>query len=137
MSKTVIILRAASGAGKSTFADYISELSDGNTIICSADDYFITNGKYLFDPRNLGKAHFECQRKFLNALSRKESLIIVSNTNSKESEFKYYEEAAKDFGYTTFFLVLEKRHNGENQHDCPDYSIEMQANNIKSNLKLC
>ena len=137
MGKTVIILRSTSGAGKSTFAEYITSLKSENYTIVCADDYFVdSKGNYNFNAQDLGKAHSECRQKFLNALSIGTELVVVANTNSKPSEFEFYEEAAKEFDYQVFFIVLEKRHNNNNLHNCPQSSIERQAQNIKNSLKL-
>ncbi len=133
--KTVILLRACSNAGKSTFASYLQNLK-GDAVVCCADDFFYQNGEYKFNPKGLGAAHGECHRKFIEAIEAGKELVIVSNTNTAHREFQFYIDNAEDNGYMVFSVVLEKRHNWVNDHNCPEASIIKQSENIKNSLKL-
>lgn len=129
--KTVTILRAPSNSGKSSFAEYLKYISNGNVVICCADDYFVyQDGSYHFNPSLLGEAHNQCKEKFLRALDNNSTNIIVANTNSKESEFSYYIEKAEKRGYRVYSVIIENRHGNKNEHNCPDHAIERQRKNI-------
>lgn len=135
--KDVYILRAVSGAGKSTIA---KKLSQGykNAVTCEADVYFIDNtGKYNFDASKLGAAHAWCRSMFENALEDESvDAIIVSNTNTSSKEFKTYEALANSAGCNVFFLVIENRHGNNDVHGVPNDIKENQEKRIKNSLKL-
>lgn len=143
MTKPVIILRGVSGSGKSTLADFLYfNLFDAGlskNVICCADDYFIDKNtrKYVFDITKLGAAHKWCQKKFDEALIDPDvNVVIVSNTNTKESDFKYYLEKAKEFDCRIFSLVVENRHGNTDIHSVPKETLENQKKNIYNSLKL-
>ena len=133
MSKTVIITRGTSGAGKSSFAELVAE---PKVIVC-ADFFFEKNGGYDFDPSKIGQAHQQCKDAFDAACVNPDvANIIVANTNTKASDFKYYVDKANEYGYKIVFVVLEKRHDGVNQHNVPSEVLERQHNNLINSLKL-
>ena len=133
--KNVILIRGVSGAGKTTIANI---LSNNKGTICCADDYFTDDeGNYNFDASKLALAHTECQQKFLRLLNdHEESLIIVANTSTKDSDFNFYIEEAKKRNIAIFSLVLENRHGNKNIHNVPEHVLERQKENIKNSLKL-
>lgn len=134
-SKVVYILRSVSGAGKSTLAEKLIENTTG--IICCADDYFTQDGNYNFDASKLGEAHNYSRKLFDSALfDFHTSTIVVSNTNTKLSDWIYYEDTAKKHGALVFFIVVENRHTGKNVHGVPQETLFRQEHNIKSTLKL-
>ncbi len=135
MNKVCIILRGTSSCGKSTFASYLSSLKDG-AVVCCADDYFEKTGEYIFDRTKLGHAHNECFDKFLSAIMTDVEMVIVANTSTTEKELSRYSEMALECGYTIFYTVLEKRHEGTNSHGCPDFTIQRQDQNLRNSLKL-
>jgi predicted kinase len=97
MSNTVIILRGASGSGKSTY----TKKNFPGAFVCSADHYFHSgpNGEYNFNPSKLGQAHGQCRSKFLHALYDDVPVIVVDNTNTRIDEMEYYVKNAKEHGY--------------------------------------
>ena len=95
----LVILRGVSGSGKSTRTmEFIAEKTN-NFSVCSADDYFMNAGVYVFNPSFLGAAHAACKNKARHAIKEKVGLIIIDNTNTQTWEFKDYVEMAKDAGY--------------------------------------
>lgn len=141
-SRVVVLLRGCSGSGKSEFANYLACLTDEvsscpKVCIVSADDFFTDkDGNYNFNHEKLGLAHRQCKNKFFTCLKENVPLIIVSNTNSKEYEFNYYLDIAKQFNYTVFSIVIENRHGNKNSHNVPEATIQKCAENIKNSLKL-
>ena len=101
MSKKVIIMHGIPGSGKSTKAKELVKClgMDEITAICSADDYHMVNGEYVFKPKNIRKAHDTCKSKFVKALKDGVPLVIVDNTNICEEEWFFYDCVGREFGY--------------------------------------
>ena len=135
-SKIIWILRGCSGAGK----DFVTSKLSQNIgwIDVSADKYFTDDdGNYNFDVDRLGDAHNQCRVAFIEAL--KESTVtnvIVNNTNTMEKEWAFYKETAEKYGCDVIFLVVEKRHDGQNSHNVPSEVIDRHEERIKNSLKL-
>lgn len=108
--KTVIIMRGFPGATKST---WLSKNFKG--IICSADDFRMIEGKYVFDERTKD-AHAKCLRKFTQAIviphwygdsmTPVES-IAVDNTNVTRAEVAPYYRLAQAYGYEVRIVTLD------------------------------
>ena len=93
----VIILRGPSGAGKSTYSKKLK-----GALVVSADDFFMKDGEYLFDPKKLPEAHGQCLRRFAHAVSSPDSkhdLIVVDNTNTTAVEVAPYAALALAYGH--------------------------------------
>lgn len=136
MTKTIYLLRGASGSGKSTFADSIKNLNP-DTLICCADDYFVNKlGDYVFDVSELSEAHTFCKNNFHLGIIEDKNTIVVSNTNTREWEWSFYEDLGRKHGYQIFHIILENRHGGENIHGVPQEVLETQKERILSDIKL-
>lgn len=136
VQKVVIILRGASGSGKSSFAKQLA-LGYDNAVICEADQYFMNNGKYVFDATQLGAAHAFCRKTFESAMENDDcDAVIVSNTNTTRKEFAFYEKYAQDASSKIFFIVVENRHGNKDIHGVPQEIRETQVARIKNSLKL-
>lgn len=130
MTRKVVILRGASGSGKSTYIK--NHLPDA--YVCSADHYFEKSGKYVFDVNKLPAAHEECKRKFRKALKEKLPLIVVDNTNTKWWEMKPYVLDAHDAGYEVEFVRLETPVDvaaKRNLHNVPFDAVQKMANRMQ------
>jgi tRNA uridine 5-carbamoylmethylation protein Kti12 len=93
----VTIFRGLPGSGKSTMAAR-SARTLTSSVICSADDYFMVNGEYRYEPRLLKDAHRECLLKFLTALQEHSAMwIAVDNTNITTAEIAPYYALAEVF----------------------------------------
>lgn len=116
------------GAGKSTWA----KKSGG--VVCSADDFFLSgDGEYIFDFKYLGQAHYECRKKFSDALKNKEEHIVVDNTNLDIADMTFYLHAAESEGYeVTFRLFLTSigSHLMEARHGVPDFKLLQQLSRL-------
>lgn len=114
-NKSLVILRGVPGSGKSTFANLIA--GGDESIICCADDFFMHDGKYEWAREKLGQAHKECFEKCQGLLERSVPLVVVANTNVKESDFNQYIELGEKYGYTIFSVIVENRHGNNNVHN--------------------
>jgi predicted kinase len=120
MTKILYILRGLPGSGKSTVAETLAENTKG--VIACADDYFMVDDVYCFDYNKLKEAHTlsknVCELGMLNEIP-----VIVSNTSTTDRELEPYMELAKKYGYMVFSLIVENRHGGINNHNCPEHVI--------------
>ena len=96
------IMRGGPGSGKSWFVRNLVPLSISPIppTVCSADDFFINDeGEYSFDPKWLGRAHGACLKKCVEAIMRRED-VIIDNTNSKQEEMLPYLALCQAFDYS-------------------------------------
>lgn len=100
----VVLMVGIAGSGKSYTA---KKISNDEVVICSADSYFMKDGKYSFDKSKIHEAHKQCQQTFLKALSEEKDRIIIDNTNVNNKERIYYIKQALDKGYHVIMIVLE------------------------------
>jgi predicted kinase len=129
MEKTLFILRGLPGSGKSTLAKTLG----GNHY--EADMYFINaSGKYEFDASKIKEAHGWCRDQVWMDMIKDEPLIVVSNTFTQEWEMKPYLDLAKGYGYKTYCLIVENRHEGINEHGVPEGKIEQMKNRFELKL---
>lgn len=104
--RTVTILCGIPGAGKSTLRAH----TYAGVPVCSADDYFVEDGVYRFDPSKLPAAHAACLRRFVYLLTeRQEDItdIVVDNTNTTVAEIAPYAALALAYGYTLDIVTVE------------------------------
>lgn len=85
--RTCFVLRGYPACGKSTLAKQLSK--EHNAVICSADDYWMTNGKYVFDASKLRLAHNQCFETFKSAISDGHN-VVIDNTNLKYTDMCRY-----------------------------------------------
>ena len=117
----VVILSGISGSGKSSYIRTLSERvwyphfdcgdMDSYTlpaILVSADHYFMTHlgGKYEFDFTKLSLAHGSCFRYFIEAIQNKNTLVIVDNTNTDNSEISPYYLGSQAYSYDVSIVTF-------------------------------
>jgi len=117
MEKVLIMVRGLPGCGKSSFAELLSRA------ICTADDFHMRNGKYVWTYERAGAAHIWCQRKCQRFMKAQAERIVVANTSTTERELKPYYDLARQFGYVVYSVVVENRHNGVNVHEVPEATL--------------
>lgn len=123
--KTLYILRGPSGVGKSTLA---KDLGAKETF--SADDYFMKDDSYEFDPSDLAAAHGTCQKLTEEAMKNRVSPIAVDNTFTTRREIKPYAILAKNYGYKLEFVEPDWTPNLRNEDGTwnADFIEQMQKN---------
>jgi len=128
----LVLLRGLPGAGKSTFANIIS--GGAGYAHFEADMYFTKDGEYKFDPLQIKMAHNWCMIQTEKAMADDTAIVIVSNTFTQEWEMEFYYEKAEYYGYQVHSIIVENRHNGVNEHGCPDDKIEQMKNRFEIKL---
>lgn len=134
--KTAIIIRHASGAGGSSLAKTLYQISE-DCVICEADNYFYDeDGNYIFDPSQLGKAHARCQKLFIDSLEMGIKLVICSNTNTTKKEYQFYVDKAIEAGYNVHVVVVERFLETKSIHNVPDDVVNKQIQRLRSSIQL-
>jgi len=87
----LFLVRGISGAGKSSLTNQL------HVVVYEADQYFMVEGEYKFDPSKLGQAHQNCQDKTRESLKNGVS-VAVSNTFTQRWEMEPYIQMAKEYG---------------------------------------
>jgi predicted kinase len=136
-NKNLIIIRGTSGSGKSSLANFLVNNSSCDAVYYEAD-MFMENeqGQYEFKPEKLGYCHDKCVVAVESSMQSELPLIIVSNTSTKERDFKIYIELATKYGYKVTSLVVENRHGNKDSHNVPEETLKRQEEAIRQSLKL-
>jgi len=132
MKNILFIIRGIPGSGKTTAAEALADSGvasefGGETYkypVCTADDYFMRGGKYMFDASKLGAAHKACQTKCENAMIEGTEKVFVANTSTTQKELKDYYKLAEKHNYIVVSLITENRHGGVNAHGVPEVALE-------------
>uniref|UniRef100_A0A182JZU7 Smr domain-containing protein n=1 Tax=Anopheles christyi TaxID=43041 RepID=A0A182JZU7_9DIPT len=139
--RVMVLMRGAPGSGKSYLSRSLIDHTSGSDYrnhIFSADDYFMVNGVYKFQPDALNAAHQFNQQNVLAKARDGWSPIIVDNTNICLWEMRPYVQYAADHGY--FLEVLEPqthwRNNSRslairNTHGVPEPKIKKMLQNYE------
>lgn len=130
-SKELILIRGVSGSGKSSTAKLFNP-----DIVLEADQYFMHNGIYKFDLSKLREAHKYCRLSCASYMSKETPRIVISNTFTTIKELKPYLELAKEYKYRVTVLIMENYHGNKDVHGVPQEKREMQAKNLKDNMRL-
>ncbi len=114
--RQVKILSGVSGSGKSHFAETLAKenislgkphLSKCDSVrVVTADDYFMVNGEYRFDPAGLSNAHGACFFNYIESLQQECELVVVDNTNTTSEEIAPYILGAQAYGYEVEILTI-------------------------------
>ena len=96
MKKKCFVMRGIPGSGKSTRA---SQLAGTTGKIHSTDNFFMKNGKYVFDMNKLHRNHQLNFQAFMVDIALGISPVVVDNTNSQKWEYQKYVIAAEEAGY--------------------------------------
>ena len=99
----MFIMRGLSGSGKSTLVKAIKSIyakdATGDFVICSADNFFMSNGSYNFDISRISDAHDDCQNRMKEAVTSRVRTVVIDNTNVMYWEMKTYFQNANKEGY--------------------------------------
>ena len=94
--RVMILIRSPAGAGKSTLA---KQLAGDTGVILESDEFFMQQGKYMFDIDKQIEAHHWNQDRCLEAMKNGISPIVIANTNTQAMEAEHYVRMAIGHGY--------------------------------------
>jgi NEDD4-binding protein 2 len=133
------IMRGLPGSGKSYLANQLSKEDD--SIVLSTDNFFMKNGEYHFNPKELGVAHKWNQQQVEESMKNGRTLIIIDNTNTQAWEAREYVKLALKYDYVIAFVEVNtwwaKDVNEcakRNTHNVPINSIKAMLNRWEENL---
>lgn len=119
---SLYLIRGLPGSGKSTFASTLFMNGMVQQIV-EADDFFIqSDGSYVFDAKQLCKAHSICRSKVQQYLQEGYS-VAVSNTSTTESEVAVYQNLATRFDTPFISIIMENRHGSSSIHNVPQSTM--------------
>lgn len=98
--QTLTLIRGISGCGKSTEAAKTPQQQ-----VFEADQFFVVNGEYKFDPSKLADAHAQCQNNARQCLVDGGS-CIVANTFTQRWEMEVYLQMANELGVNVNIVDL-------------------------------
>jgi len=113
----LLLIRGLPGSGKTTMA---KAYAGKGYVHCEADQYFDSDGTYVFDASKLSAAHADCLRRTIVALDAFRS-VVVSNTFTRRWEMEPYRLAAQRRGVQ--FRVIEATGTWLNVHGVPEEAI--------------
>lgn len=123
MSK-LYILRGIPGSGKSTYGKKIVDnaINAGMSAIkFEADDFFMKDGKYDWNPKLAHVAHKWCQQSVRKALDVYD-VVVVANTTLALSDINVYIKIANEAHAD--FEVVAIHGNHQNVHNVPEETLE-------------
>lgn len=140
----VIVMSGCSGTGKSFHAKKLCAECKDESIIISADDFFVgKGGVYAYDKAKVGNAHAAAFRKFIDAMNEYDhagsniyKLIVVDNTHCNMHEVFAVMIAAASFGYEAEIITFRTTADklpllvGRNNHGCSLKTIQNQFRNL-------
>ena len=112
IQKTVIINRAVPGSGKTTISNSIVHTlkkHDLEITIHSTDEYFMTNGKYIFNLEKLNSFHHKNIESFRQSLNEDKVIVICDNTNISPWQTEPYTDIAREYGYQIICITFDPR----------------------------
>ena len=125
-NQNLILLRGLPGAGKSSFAELISE--NKSYPIFSVDDYFTDeNGIYAFEFSKNHLAYSACLNHTEQALRQGILKVIVHNTFTMEWEMQPYFKLAEKYLCRVFVMTVENYHGKYNLHEVNEEQIKKMA----------
>lgn len=114
--KTLVIIRGISGSGKSTYAKSLVGYKH-----FEADEFFMVDGVYKYDPKFIKCAHEWCFANTLKALLEGDC-VCVSNTFTRIFEMQRYFDIT--FLMDIKILVREMKTEYTNTHGVPPKVIQ-------------
>ena len=123
--KTLFLVRGLPGSGKSTLAKMLCPRD-----AYEADDWFIDEGVYRFDPSQLHKAHHYCQTVVKNAMETAAPKIAVANTFSERWEMEPYFDMAEKRGYAV--QIVECLGSFGSIHNVPESDVQKMRDRWES-----
>lgn len=137
----VIIYSGVPGSGKTWLIQIRHAADKQKPLVCSADDYFMKDGKYEYVRENQGKAHLECLHKFIMYLTagwaEAGRTAIVDNVNATAEHIAPYAQAALAFGHEVKIVTMITDPifaHSRNTHGVPLESVQRMADQLSNRV---
>ena len=104
---TVIIVRGVPGIGKKSYVYEREKVHNRNYSICSYNDYFKKDGKFIFDARNINKAEQVTFNKFLLSIRKRIPKIYVVGSFNEVWMYENFLNIANLCGYNIKIVELQ------------------------------
>lgn len=114
------LIRGLPGSGKSTIASKLAA-NRLNTVHLEADDFFMMDGVYTFDPKKLSEAHKQCKERTERFLSCGYD-VVVANTFIRYTELVPYIDIARRLKQD--IVLIRATGNYKSIHNVPEHTIE-------------
>ena len=135
ISKRFYLIRGVPGAGRTTTAKSLEltyKAHDLTTSIIEANDFFVKDGVYNFDPKLLQEAHDDCIERTKQALTDDTTdIVIVTNTFVHKWEIDPYFEMMEYIKNIVVFDVIIAQGGKGSTHDVPLRTIEKMKRNFE------
>jgi len=141
-SRVMFMMRGLPGSGKSTVVKAIRRHFPANSVSCSADDFFIVDGVYQFNAKQLKDAHAACHAQCEAYCVLGTPVIVVDNTNIVHWEMSKYFSLAASYRYCV--VVVEPRTPwkmdvdelvARNSHGVPRQVIQRRIRDMQQTIK--
>lgn len=127
---TLYIIRGVSGSGKTTLAQKMA--AEKHCLYFEADMWFVRgDGEYIFDPKELQRAHNWCFNEVAAELHNGRD-VIVSNTFTRLWEMRNYINLALERGCKVRIITCRSRY--QNVHGLSEDMVNKQVARFQSNL---
>jgi tRNA uridine 5-carbamoylmethylation protein Kti12 len=136
----IFIMRGIPGSGKSYHAEALKrDAGYPHAEIFSADQFFLRDGVYTFNPTAIGLAHQSCFSRFYEAADggHDEVLLIVDNTNIRLWECSPYVLAGEAAGHSVELVHVKcdvEKAIARNTHGVPESVIRRMAQSMEAPL---
>ena len=133
--RLLMLIGGVSGSGKTGVAEFLTANLMQKCKRYSADDFFMRNGSYTFQPELLSEAHNQCKRNIENNMEVDWPVLIVDNTFTTKDEAQWYIDKGKEYGYHTIYLAVVNHHGNKNNHKVPFSTIKVQTDRLCKTIK--
>lgn len=126
--KSLVLLRGLPGSGKSYVAKIYRRKAEADglsAIVCSADDYFMESGVYVYRPEDQSRAHSACQTSAERSMANGIDVVIIDNTNVKNAHMQPYRDMAKKYGYAVITRMI-----GSTDPEYVELYLSRQVHNV-------
>jgi predicted kinase len=126
MAKFAFIMRGVPGSGKSTTAKYLA--GDGG-IVHAVDSYHCdANGNFLWSDDLADERYQKNFEDFSESCKMNRPVVVCDCINIEKKDFQKYVDVARENGYITSTVVLDKPNSVEahkrNKHSVAGVQIE-------------